>query len=88
MCSNTSHTERGQHSSNLRLHRRMGCLKMPENEEQTFAMVEAMGESINPHISQGFGHKMYHFPARAVDFPAPLHRLLGISFSLPESSRH
>ena len=55
MCSNTSHTERGQHSSNLRLHRRMGCLKMPENEEQTFAMVEAMGESIHPHILQGFG---------------------------------
>ena len=33
----------------------MGCLKMPENEEQTFAMVEAMGESIHPHILQGFG---------------------------------
>ena len=36
----------GQYSSDLRLHRHIGCLKMPQNEEQTFAMVEAMGESI------------------------------------------
>ena len=72
-----------QYSSDLRLHRHIGCLKMPQNEEQTFAMVEAMGESIYTARS---------WPQNSAQnvafFPYLLSITMPIGFSFPESSRH
>ena len=79
MCSNTSHPERGQHSSNLRLQRRMGCLKIPENEEQTFPTVETMGESYILIYRKVLTTKCSIFPHVLSTITAPLHSCLGLA---------
>ena len=78
----------------LRLHRRIGSLNMPQNEKQTFPMVEATGESIYRTVfatkcsptSCIFLLLACRFTRGYIcNLSAYLHR---IGFSFPKSSRH